>query len=112
MAATTAATALAPPTASATVAAPSPRRRATLRKALAIRWPHRTYVLDDGSSAMMRAMAEQEGAGYIVRSGEWQGRQRHAKAGNLNNALLQTRGEFLLILDADQEPDPEILHRT
>ena len=37
---------------------------------------------------------------------------RHAKAGNLNNALLATEGEFLLILDADQVPQPEILDRT
>ena len=37
---------------------------------------------------------------------------RHAKAGNLNNALFKTSGEFLLILDADQIPSPEILDRT
>ena len=37
---------------------------------------------------------------------------RHAKAGNLNNALLATDGEFLLILDADQMPEPAILDRT
>jgi len=40
------------------------------------------------------------------------GMPRHAKAGNLNNALLATDGEFLLILDADQIPAPEILDRT
>ena len=37
---------------------------------------------------------------------------RHAKAGNLNNALMQTEGEFLLILDADQIPEPDILDKT
>src|SRR5262249_46882125 len=52
------------------------------------------------------------GAGYLVRSTEWVGRGRHAKAGNLNNALFQTDGEFLLILDADQIPAPSILDRT
>jgi cellulose synthase (UDP-forming) len=86
--------------------------RDTVRAAIGIRYPHRTYVLDDGSSPSMRAMAEEEGAGYIVRSLDWQGRQRHAKAGNLNNALFQTSGELLLILDADQIPSPEILDRT
>jgi len=40
------------------------------------------------------------------------GRALHAKAGNLNNAVFQTSGEFLLILDADQIPNPEILDRT
>src|SRR3954453_13120634 len=86
--------------------------RETARAARAIRFPHRTYVLDDGSSDAMRAMAEEVGVGYIVRSTDWLGRDRHAKAGNLNNALFQTGGEFLLILDADQVPHPDILDRT
>lgn len=86
--------------------------RETVRAAVAIRHPHRTYVLDDGNSPAMREMAKEEGADYIVRSAEWTGRGRHAKAGNLNNAMFQTDGEFLLILDADQIPDPAILDRT
>ncbi|MDP3064583.1 MAG: glycosyltransferase [Chloroflexota bacterium] len=86
--------------------------RETVRAAVAIRFPHNTYILDDGSSAAMRAMTQEEGAGYIVRSVDWKGRPRHAKAGNLNNALTQTQGEFLLILDADQIPYPQILDRT
>ncbi|MBI3967044.1 MAG: glycosyltransferase [Chloroflexi bacterium] len=86
--------------------------RETVRAAVQIRYPHSTYVLDDGSSAAMPQMAEAEGAGYIVRSRDWQCRNRHAKAGNLNNALFQTTGEFILVLDADQIPLPEILHRT
>ena len=86
--------------------------RDTVQAAMRITWPHKTYVLDDGSSVEMRAMAHEEGAAYIVRSADWQGRQRHAKAGNLNNALFQTDGEFMLILDADQLPIPETLHRT
>jgi cellulose synthase (UDP-forming) len=60
----------------------------------------------------MRAMAAEEGAGYIVRTAEYEGRERHAKAGNLNNALFQTSGEFILILDADQVASPEVLTRT
>ena len=64
--------------------------RRTAAAARAIRWPHQTYILDDGNSPEMRAMAEAEGVGYIVRSIEWQGKERHAKAGNINNALFQT----------------------
>jgi cellulose synthase (UDP-forming) len=86
--------------------------RETARAALAILYPHRTYILDDGGSGEMRAMAEREGVGYIERSTDWEVRARHAKAGNLNNALFQTSGELLLILDADQIPAPEILDRT
>jgi cellulose synthase (UDP-forming) len=85
--------------------------RQTVRAAANIRYPHRTYVLDDGSSDRMQAMAESEGVGYIVRSIDWRGRPRHAKAGNLNNALLTTQGEFILMLDADQVPTPAILDR-
>ncbi len=86
--------------------------RETAVAARDIHWPHQTYILDDGNSPEMRAMAEELGIGYVVRSLDWQGKARHAKAGNLNNALFQTKGEFLLILDADQIPVPELLHRT
>ena len=84
----------------------------TARAAKAIRYPHETWILDDGDRAELRALAEAEGIGVITRSGAWRDRPRHAKAGNLNNALMVTEGEFLLILDADQIPSPEILDRT
>ncbi len=80
--------------------------------ALAITHPHRTWVLDDGSREELRIAADALGAGYVERGANWVGQQRHAKAGNLNNALLQTSGEFVLILDADQVPDPRILTNT
>lgn len=85
---------------------------ATARAALAITWPHQTYILDDSSRPEMRDAAAELGVGYITRTADWDGRSRHAKAGNLNNALFHTHGEFLLILDADQIPVPEILDRT
>jgi cellulose synthase (UDP-forming) len=85
---------------------------ATARAALAIRFPHKTWILDDGARAELRSAAEAAGLGYLTRSPDWDGRPRHAKAGNLNNALFATDGEFLLILDADQIPDPAILDRT
>lgn len=84
----------------------------TARAAAAITYPHRTWVLDDGNRPEMRAAAEAEGIGWLTRSEDWTGKARHAKAGNLNNALLMTEGELLLILDADQVPLPEILDRT
>ncbi|MGK5173029.1 glycosyltransferase [Geodermatophilus sp. CPCC 205761] len=85
---------------------------ATARAALAIDRPHRTWVLDDGARDELRQAAEAAGVGYLTRSTDWADRPRHAKAGNLNNALFATDGEFLLILDADQVPDPAILDRT
>lgn len=86
--------------------------RRTAEAAVRIRYPHRTHILDDGDQPEMRAMAEQLGVGYITRGPGWAGRPLHAKAGNLNNALMQTDGEFMLILDADQVPRPQILDRT
>ncbi|WP_159793560.1 glycosyltransferase family 2 protein [Puerhibacterium puerhi] len=86
-----------------------------LRTAVAardIRFPHRTWVLDDGARPALAEAVRAAGVGYIVRSDDWQDRPRHAKAGNLNNALFRTDGEFLLVLDADQVPDPSILDRT
>ncbi|QNN54146.1 glycosyltransferase family 2 protein [Nocardioides mesophilus] len=84
----------------------------TALAARAIRWPHETWVLDDGARPEMREAAEAAGIGYLTRSEEWADKPRHAKAGNLNNALFMTSAEFLLILDADQIPSPDILHRT
>ena len=85
---------------------------ATARAAKRIAYPHETWILDDGARPEMAAAARAAGVGYITRSADWEGKPRHAKAGNLNNALFATEGEFLLILDADQVPDPLILHRT
>jgi len=85
----------------------------TARAAQRIRFPHATWILDDGDRPELRALAEAEGIGVVVRSSAWTADvPRHAKAGNLNNALMVTEGEFLLILDADQVPEPEILERT
>jgi len=85
--------------------------RRTARAAKRMRYPHKTYILDDGSTPAMRQMAEEEDVGYIVRSEDWKGRNRHAKAGNISNALLQTDGEFILFLDADQVPHPHCVDR-
>ncbi len=84
----------------------------TARAAKAITYPHRTWVLDDGNRAEMRAAAEAEGVEWMTRSADWVDMPRHAKAGNLNNALMSLEGEFLLILDADQVPEPQILDAT
>ncbi|MFB9733381.1 glycosyltransferase family 2 protein [Ornithinimicrobium kibberense] len=86
--------------------------RATAEAARAITYPHRTWILDDGERTEVEALAAELGVGYLTRGEEWVGRPRHAKAGNVNNALAQTDGEIILILDADQVPAPHILDRT
>jgi cellulose synthase (UDP-forming) len=87
--------------------------RLTVEAALKIDWPQlKVYLLDDGARPEMQALATGLGAGYITRGAEWTGKPRHAKAGNVNNALMTTDGEFILILDADQIPDPRIVRHT
>lgn len=84
----------------------------TARAARGIAYPHTTWILDDGARPELEQAARDADIGYLTRSDDWMGKPRHAKAGNLNSALFETDGEFLLILDADQIPDPLILHRT
>jgi cellulose synthase (UDP-forming) len=84
----------------------------TVRAAINISYPHQTWVLDDGDREELRIATEKLGVGYLTRGDEWHGKPRHAKAGNLNNALMQTHGEFILVLDADMVADPTILDRT
>lgn len=86
---------------------------ATATAAQDIRYPHSTWILDDGDRSELAAAAAEQGVGYITRSAHWtKDKPRHAKAGNLNNALFETDGEFILMLDADQVPAPEILDNT
>lgn len=84
----------------------------TVKAAMQINWNNiKVHILDDGSRPEMRELATEIGCGYIIRGEEWKGKQRHAKAGNVNNALMQTNGEFILILDADQIPSPQIVEK-
>jgi cellulose synthase/poly-beta-1,6-N-acetylglucosamine synthase-like glycosyltransferase/tetratricopeptide (TPR) repeat protein len=87
--------------------------RATLEACVRMDYPHKTYVLDDGSASDGRrgrpeveALANELGVIYITRPNNL-----HAKAGNLNNALEQTDGEFVIVLDADHVPEPHFITR-
>ena len=80
--------------------------RGTLQACLAMDYPHRTILLDDGHREPVRELCEELGVHYITRDNNL-----HAKAGNLNHALDQTDGEFVAILDADHVPEPHFLSR-
>jgi len=80
--------------------------RRTAIGARAIRYPHRTYILDDGKRDEVLQLARDMGIGYIRRKGN-----ANAKAGNLNHALSVTNGEFILQLDTDHVPLPSIVDR-
>jgi len=77
---------------------------ATLAGCRALRYPHTTYLLDDGRRENMRALAELTGAVYMTRPDN-----AHAKAGNINAALPRTDGELVFMLDADHVPMPDAL---
>ncbi len=73
--------------------------RPTITAAVAMDYPHKTYVLDDGRRPEVRLLCAELGATYLTRDDN-----RHAKAGNINAALPRTRGEFIAFFDADHAP--------
>ncbi|HQW51205.1 MAG TPA: glycosyltransferase [Tepidiformaceae bacterium] len=76
----------------------------TVLAALAMRYPHRTYVLDDGRRDEVKRFCAEVGVDYLTRPDN-----RGAKAGNINAALPQTSGEFIAIFDADHAPFEDFL---
>lgn len=79
----------------------------TIKGCLNMRYPHRTYVLDDGNRRKVRELCEKLGCYYIARKDN-----KHAKAGNLNHALTRTDGDLIAIFDADHVPEPDFLEKT
>jgi cellulose synthase (UDP-forming) len=73
---------------------------------------YRVWVLDDGRRPWLERLTAELGCRYLTRPDH-----RHAKAGNINHALLHVAGlpdqpQFIAILDADFVPMPEFLTRT
>lgn len=81
--------------------------RATATAARDVYGLHDTYILDDGKSDEVKAMAAKLGVQYIRRP-----TNENAKAGNINYALKHTSGAYFLILDADFVAHPTILYET
>ncbi|GAB7528458.1 UDP-forming cellulose synthase catalytic subunit [Pseudomonas sp. 3A(2025)] len=79
----------------------------TIFAAQAIDWPRdklRVHVLDDGKREEFREFCGQVGVNYLTRDNN-----DHAKAGNLNEALKVTSGEYVTIFDADHVPTRSFL---
>lgn len=70
--------------------------------------PLEVYVLDDGASQAVAALAQTCGFHYLSRTQAGLPR-KDAKSGNLNFGLSRSHGDLILVLDADQVPSPEIL---
>jgi len=81
--------------------------RQTARAAVAMHYPHTTWILDDGRRPAVAALAEELGCRYLTRT-----TNEHAKAGNWNNAFRQSTGDLIVTFDADHIPRPEFIERT
>jgi cellulose synthase/poly-beta-1,6-N-acetylglucosamine synthase-like glycosyltransferase len=76
----------------------------TVIGAVHVRGVRDVLVLDDGARAEVRAMAARLGVRYVPRA-----TREGAKAGNLNHGMLSTDAEFVVTLDADHVPLPELV---
>ncbi len=82
----------------------------TIVGALALDYPRdkfKVYVLDDKRRDWLKAYCEEKGAIHVTRPDN-----SHAKAGNMNNGLKVSSGEFIAIFDADFVPYRNFLRRT
>jgi cellulose synthase (UDP-forming) len=80
-----------------------------IRAAMAIEYPHRTIVCNDGGLAgrsdwrEINELCAELGVTCLTRT-----RGRLGKAGNLNFALANTDGDIVAVIDADHEARPEL----
>lgn len=82
----------------------------TIVGALALDYPRdkfKVYVLDDKRRDWLKAYCDEKGAIHVTRPDN-----SHAKAGNMNNGLKVSSGEFIAIFDADFVPYRNFLRRT
>lgn len=78
--------------------------RRTVMAARDIKYPHGTYLLDDGKRDEVEALAKELGVTYLRRP-----TNEHAKAGNLNYGLKHSKADFVMTFDADHIALPHAL---
>lgn len=78
--------------------------KSTLEAMVAMRYPHTTYLCDEGNDPHLKALCKQLGVRHITREVKVD-----AKAGNINNALRGATGDICVILDPDHRPEPHLL---
>ena len=69
-----------------------------------IKYPHTTYLCDEANDPYLIEFCKANGIIHVTRNN-----RINAKAGNINNALLQASGEICLILDPDHVPKENFL---
>lgn len=79
----------------------------TLRAMVNVKYPHQTYLCDEGNDPYYQKLCQKLGVHYVTRS-----TRVNAKAGNINNALKQANGDICVILDPDHVPTPDFLDQV
>ncbi|MET0458933.1 MAG: glycosyltransferase [Ilumatobacteraceae bacterium] len=85
---------------------------AAIRTALAIDYPHRTVVLNDGRIAgksdwrAIELLGARLGVDVLTRASGAKG-----KAGNLNHGLASSTADFVVTIDGDHRAEPDLGHR-
>lgn len=75
-----------------------------LRAIQAMPYPHTTYLCDEANDPQLKKLCAELGINHVTRNN-----RKDAKAGNINNALKQAKGEICLILDPDHLVEPNFL---
>lgn len=81
--------------------------RDTLEAMVAVRYPHTTYLCDEGNDPKLKALCDKLGVRHMTRTVKV-----NAKAGNINNALRSATSDICVILDPDHRPEPSLLEAT
>lgn len=76
----------------------------TLEAMVAVRYPHTTFLCDEGNDPQLKALCDRLGVRHMTRTVKVD-----AKAGNINNALRSATGEICVVLDPDHRPVPQML---
>lgn len=79
----------------------------TLRAMVAVKYPHTSYLCDEGNDPKLKALCDDLGVVHVTRI-----EKTNAKAGNINNALKQATGELCVVMDPDHVPHPDFLDRV
>ena len=69
-----------------------------------ISYPHTTYLCDEANDNYLKEFCRENNIIHVTRNN-----RIDAKAGNINNALLQAKGDICLIIDPDHIPVENIL---
>lgn len=69
-----------------------------------MKYPHTTYLCDEADDFYLKTFCLENDIVHVTRNN-----RKDAKAGNINNALQQAKGEICLILDPDHVPGENFL---